>query len=519
MEIKSAAKAAVLIMVITLMSKVLGFIREMVIAAGFGASFSTDAYVVALTIPAVLFASFSRALQTTFIPVFNELLYQRNKKEAFLFANSALNAMLIFVFLVSLLSFLFMPQITRIMAPGFPEEVHRLTVTLARIMVFTGFFWGMIGITGGMLNSFKIFGPPAAAGIIYNLIIIGSVFICGSFLGIKGLAIGTALGVMGQFMIQVPWLKKLGVTWCRHLHLHDAALKKMGRLMLPVLAASVMVQLNVVVDRLLASNLPEGSIAALNFANRLNGFVLGIFVTAFVTVIFPALSQKSAAGDHEGFQNLFLQGIKTVMFLTVPATVIILVFKVPLIRLLFERGAFDSHDTWMTATAFLYYGVGLPAFGLREVINVAYYAVQDTRTPVFFGIGCLLLNILLNLILVRSMAHGGLALATSLAACVYTVVTINLLYRKLKWRQGRELAAVFFKVVLAALVMGLVMGAGNVLLVDGRQLYFIREALSIGGLLLVGGAAYLGMAFLLKINEAREIILMVGNICRKKFKR
>ena len=519
MGTKDGARAALLIMGITLGSKVLGFIREMVIAAGFGASFYTDAYVVALTIPAVLFASVSRALQTTFIPIFNELLYQKEKKEAFRFANSALNTVIIFMALVSVIAFIFMPQITRVIAPGFQGEVHRLTVTLARIMICSGFVWGMVGITGGMLNSFKLFGPPAAAGIIYNIFIIGTVVIFSSTLGIKGLAVGTALGVAGQFLIQVPTLKKLGMTWRRYLDLKDAALRKMGKLMIPVMAGSVMAQLNVVVDRLLASQLPEGSIAALNFGNRLNGFVLGVFIMSFVTVIFPALSQKAAVGDNAGFQNIFLRGIKTVIFLTVPATVIILVFKVPLIRLLFERGAFNSEDTLITATAFLYYGVGLLAFGLRDVINVAFYAVQDTRTPMFFGIGCLLLNIILNLALIGPMGHGGLALATSLAGAAYVIVTIALLYRKLKWQNNWEILTALGKVLIASVVMGMVMWVGNLLLGDHMLQSFMRQAVLIAGLITVGGGAYLSMAYILKIEEVFMIFTILGERWHSLIKR
>lgn len=516
MEIKTAAKSAILIMVITLGSKVLGFIREMVIAAGYGASSYTDAYVVALTIPAVLFASFSRALQTTFIPIFNELLYQGEKKEAFFFANSTLSAVMLFAALLSGLAFIFMPQITHVISPGFQGDVFRLTVSLARIMVSAGVVWGILGITGGMLNSFYFFGPPAAAGIIYNVIIIGGVIIFGPSLGIKGLAAGTALGVVGQFLIQVPWLKRLGMTWRFHVCFNNAALKKMGKLMLPILAGSVMVQLNVVVDRLLASRLPEGSIAALNFANRLNGFVLGVFVLAFVTVIFPALSQKAAAEDFPGFHNLFLQGIKIVMFFTLPATVIIIVLKVPIIRLLFERGAFSSHDTFITATAFFYYGLGLMACGLREIINVAYYAVQDTRTPMIGGIGCLMLNIALNLILVRPMAHGGLALATSLAVSVYSVLMIFILYQRLKWKNYRELLTSLGKMLTAAIGMGMVMKCGVKLLEPQNALCLLQQIIYVGGLSVLGMVIYFVISFVIKVEEVRMIVQTIGEYCKKR---
>jgi len=513
-EVNFAAKSAVLIILITLVSKVLGFTREIIIAAGFGASFYTDAYVVALTIPAVLFSSLSRSLQTTFIPIFNELLYKEEKKAAFIFANNAMNLVIIGTACLSALAFIFMPQITGIISPGFKGEAYSLTISLARIMIPAGMIWGILGITGGMLNSFKVFGPPAAAGIVYNVIIIGSVITLGHYWGIKGLALGTALGVAGELLIQIPWLKKIGVTWSCFLRLKDASLKKMGELMIPILASSVVVQLNVVIDRLLASKLPEGSIAALNFANRLNGFILGSFVFAFVTVIFPSLSQKAAAGDLENFKNLFFKGIKTVFFITCPAIVAILILKVPMIRLLFERGAFDAQDTMITATAFMFYGLGLAASGMREVINVAFYALQDTRTPMIGGICCLLLNIGLNLVLVGPMAHGGLALATSLAVSVYVVIMMIMLYQRLKWKNIKEIIAFLGKVLLASAGMGLAMKFAVIILGHQYGPSLLQQMIYLIGVSALGMTIFFGISLLLKIEEAR----MFMQTLRKYFK-
>jgi len=501
-EFRGAARSAFLIIMITLVSKVLGFTREMVIAAGFGASFSTDAYVVALTIPAVLFSSFSRAIQTAFIPVFNELLLKEGKERVFVFSSSVLNAVALSLSLTSMLAYFFMPQITSVMAPGFEGEAYCLTISLARIMLPVGMVWGIIGISNGILNSMKIFTVPAAVGIAYNFVIISSVLTLGRWWGIKGLALGTALGVVGQFLIQVPWLIKLGLRWRLRLELYHPSIQKLGVLMLPVLASSVVVQLNVVVDRLLASRLPEGSISALNFANRLNGVVLGVFVFAFVTVIFPALSKKAASGAFDQFKKILDQGLKIIVFLTAPATVIILTLKVPLIRVLFQRGAFDNHDTLMTATAFLFYGLGLVAFGLREIINVAFFALQDTRTPMIIGISCLALNMVLNIILVGPMAHGGLAFATSLSCTVYVIAMLILLHRKLGIENLRGLFIFLGKVTASSVVMGLMMTLGKDVVPWGNALG-IGQLFYLGGVGIIGAASFLGV-FALLMSRGRS---------------
>lgn len=509
-EVKGIAKSAIImVIVISLVSKVLGFLRETVIAAGFGASYVTDAYVVALTIPTVIFKSFSNTLQTTFIPIFTEILHNNGKKEAFFFTNIVLNTIILVLTLLSLFLFIFMPQITTVIAPGFKGEIFNLTVKLARIMLPVGVLWGVVGIASGILKSLRIFTVPAAVGITYNLIIIISVISLGKIWGITGLAIGTVLGVLSQIIVQIPWLKSRGMNWEFRLQLSHPALKKLGLLLIPILVSTVVVQLNVVIDRLLASRLPEGSISALNFANRLNGFVLGIFVFALVTVVFPVISQKAVAGEIEDFKRILMRTIRLILFLTVPTTAIIVVLKVPIIRLLFQRGAFDSNDTIATATAFFYYGLGLTAFGVREIVNAAYFALQDTRTPMVVGISSLVLNIILNLVLVRYLAHGGLALATSIAAIVYVSFILFLLHRKLQGINGRELIHTLVKIVAAGFTMGIVMEYIKRIFLYPMGGSWITQLTYVGGLSILGFLSYIIMSVILKIEEVHMIYQLI----------
>jgi putative peptidoglycan lipid II flippase len=512
-EIQRAARSALIIIIITLISKLLGFVREMVIAAGFGASSSTDAYLIALTIPAVLFASCSRSVQTAFIPLFNEMLLKESKEEALKFSNSVINIVSLSLFLISGCAFIFMPQITMLLSPGFKGEIYHLAIILARIMIPVGFVWGIVGISNGLLNSLKIFSIPAAIGISYNLVIIVTVVIFGQWWGIKGLALGTALGVLSQYLIQIPCLKKSGYRWRSSLNLKNPVLKKMGILVLPILASNLVLQLNVVVDRLLASKLPEGSISALNFANRLNGFVLGIFVLAFTTVLFPTLSQKFTAKKIGDFTQIFTGGIRIIMFLTFPAMMIIIMLKVPIISMLFERGAFDRDDTLLTAGAFLYYGLGLVAFGLREIINVTFYALQDTRTPVIFETVCLGLNMTLNIILVRPMAHRGLALATSISCTVYVLIMLLFLHRKIKGIDFFGLVFFVGKMAAASAVMALSILFGQWLLPPETASFFYR-IIYVGGLSILGCASFIAVSLLLKVEE----IFITCRLIREKIK-
>ncbi|WP_338825135.1 putative lipid II flippase MurJ [Moorella humiferrea] len=454
---QTVARATAVVITVTVISKILGFGREAVLAAVFGASQVTDAYLVALIIPSLLFAVVGAAITTVGIPVISEYLYQEEKRvqlDSLLWSSfHTISGVLV---LICLIAFPFAPWLVKLLAPGFSPEQAALTVGLVRIMLPAALFMGLAGWAQGVLNAHKHFLVPAAIGIPYNLILITTIFLSGIFWGIKGVAWGTVLAIASQFFVQLPVLRLLDIRYRPIFDFQHPGIKKMFRQVLPVLVGVSVGQLNVVVDRIMASGLVEGSISALNYALRALQIPQGLFGASLITVLYPLLSEKSAAGSLDGFKEKLARGLETLAFLMVPLLVGMIVLRRELVAFLFQRGAFDATDASMTSTALFYYTLGLLFLVWRDYLAKAFYALQDTVTPMFTGIISVVVNIGLNLMLVRHMAHAGLALATSVAAMVSCVLLIALLRKKLGHLGGKNIFFEIAKITLAALLMGII---------------------------------------------------------------
>ncbi|MGE5587971.1 MAG: murein biosynthesis integral membrane protein MurJ [Clostridia bacterium] len=408
-------KAAGIIAFVSIISKLLGFARETSLAAVFGATASTDAYLVGHTVPMLVFAAVGAALGNTFIPVFSQVKQERGREAAFRTANSVINAVLILSLGCVAVGELFAGALAHLVAPGFHGPARSLTVAMSRIMFPIIPFQGLSGIFTGMLQAESNFAAPALVSLAFNAVLIISILGLGPVFGIRAVAAGTVAAVAAQALLQVPALVRLGYRWKPILDLRDPGLRRIGALVGPVLVATAVGQLGVVVDRVLASGLAEGSVAALNYGNRLMGLVPGIFGLAIVTVMYPTLAGFAATRDLVRFGKAFAEAAKMINFICVPVAVGMAVLRVPLVRLAFERGAFDARATEATAWALLFFCVGVGVFTLRDMANRAFFALQDTTTPMIVGAASVGINIGANLLLVGTLKHGGLALGTSLA--------------------------------------------------------------------------------------------------------
>lgn len=457
MGTRQLVQATVVVAIASGLSKILGFLRETAIAAQFGATSDTDAYLVAFIIPSLIFASIGTTITTVFIPVYTECYSkQGNEKALKLFRNVSTFLVLLVILLIALGEVLAAPLV-RLLAPGFTGEVVSLTVNLTRLMFPSIFFMAFSGLYMGVLNATQHFTAPALVGLPYNIIIILSIIVLGKSYGIYGLAIGILLAVASQMAIQMPVLLKKGNSHKWVLEFRDPELRKMIRLMLPVLLGTAAAQVNVMVDRILASGLPEGSISALNFAFRIYALPIGIFVMALVTVIYPQLARHASLGNREGVGNSLARGLGLIAFLVAPMMVGMLVLRQPIVRVLFERGAFEPVATRATAYALLFYAVGLVPQSLVEMLTRGFWALQDTRAPMLVGIGAMAINIFLNLFLIKYLAHGGLALGSSLASLASMIWLVVLLRRKgILSGQGRRLVDSFARITVAATAMGLI---------------------------------------------------------------
>jgi len=504
-------KAAGVVGAATFLSRIFGFIRDVVIAWFFGAGFASDAFFVAFRIPNLLRRLFAEgSLSIAFIPIFTEYLSNRGKAEAFHLARSAVRMLSILLAAAAVAGILLSPVIVRVIAPGFagsPEKLS-LTITLTRIMFPYIFFIGLVALCMGILNVLGHFAAPALAPVFLNIAMIGAVLLISPHLTqpVFGLAIGVLIGGALQLLLQVPFLIKKGCYFWQKANLAHPGLKRVGNLMLPAVFGAAVYQINILVNTLLASLLPEGSVSYLYYADRLVQFPLGIFAIATATAVLPSLSRQAAAKDFQALKGTFAYAVKFVFFITIPAMVGLIVLREPIVSLLFKRGAFDAVSTRMTAEALLYYAIGLWAFSAVRIVVSTFYALQDTKTPVRMAVLSIIANILLGVILMQWLSHGGLALATSLASMLNLVLLLRALRTRFGSLEWGDMRVSVYKTMMASVAMGgivrvtafYVIPAGNR---TGSGLFW-----GLFGCIFVGLVCYGAFSFLIKSAELKAVL-------------
>lgn len=509
------AKSAFWLMVVTMLSKVLGFGREIILGYFYGTSAYSDVYIVAMNIPLVVFSSIGVALVTTFIPLYQEALTSKGEERALKFSNNVMSIVVILSIILGVLGFVFAEPLVKLFAMHYTGEKLELAVKFVRIMIGGVVFIGLSNLMTSYLQIKGDFTIPGMIGFPNNIIIITSIILSAVTGNIYILAIGTLIGMLSQFLFQVPFAIKKGYKFKPTIDFKDEYLKKMLWLVMPVLIGVAVNQINAMVDRSLASGLEDGVITALNNANRLNGFVMGMFIATLGAVIYPTLSKLSTENNKEKFAESVANSVNCVNLLVVPASVGAMILATPVVRILFERGAFNDRSTMLTATALVFYSVGMVGFGLRDILGKVFYSLKDTKTPMINGIIAVVLNIVLNIALVKVMGHGGLALATSLSAIICIILLFISLKKKIGYYGQDKIRSTFIKTVVASLVMGVVTYFVYKFLFGILGLGFIQEAISLGVSIAIGGAIYLALIIVFKVEEVNMAIDMI----KKKLKR
>lgn len=491
----------------TLLSRVLGLVRDMVIAFFFGTGMVADAFLVAFRIPNLLRRLFAEgSLTIAFIPVFTELLKQKGKEEAFLMARAILTLVSLVLVLITLLGIILAPWIVQILAFGWHgfADKFQLTVLLTRIMFPYILLVGLLAVFMGILNSLRHFAAPAAAPVFLNLgIIAATLWLAPHFSQpIIGTAIGVLIGGILQVGLQIPWFLQEGLTLLPCWRPLDPALKKTGLLLLPAVFGSAIYQINQMVNTLLATCLPEGSVAWLYYADRVVEFPLGIFAIAISTAALPSLAKQAADKDMAHLRETFGHSLRMVFFIILPTMIGLIVLREPVFQVLFQRGAFSDQSTKMAGQAFFCYCLGLWAFaGIKVMIN-GFYALQDMRTPVKIATLTLIANIVFALILIGPFKHAGLALALSLSSALQFILLAFYLQKKTSILFLRPILITIIKSLSAALVMG-----GCVHWLYARFwlarpfLAFSKQVLILSGLILSGLVIYLIMTKILGCPE------------------
>ena len=448
-------KAALLVIIITIFSKLLGFGREIALSYFYGASAITDAYLISQTIPTVIFSFIGAGIATGFIPMYSRLFEEKGNLGANKFTNNLSNTLLLLASIIVAIVLLFTGPIVKLFASGFTGETLELAIRFTRISVFGVYFTALLNIFTGFLRLHDNFIIPALVGFPMNLVIISSLYLSAKT-NIYVLAMGTVLASASQLIFLIPFVRKTGYRYQPVLNLKDEHLKMMVMLALPLIFGTSVNQINVLVDRTLASGIAVGGISALNYAQRLNGFVQGLFVTSITTVLYPMISKMAAEKNMRGLKTSVSEAISIINLLVIPATIGAMLFSKEIIGLLFGRGSFTPEAIEITANALFYYSIGMLAFGLKNVLSNAFYAMQDTKTPMINATIAVVLNIILNLILSRYLGIGGFALATSISAMVSTILMFITLRKKIGGFGLKEITGSFIKISLASLVMGLI---------------------------------------------------------------
>lgn len=503
---KKAAKSASIIMFFTLISKFLGFLREVLIASKFGSGWETDTYFIAMTATTMSMGMVGAALNTTVIPIFSEIEVRHGKKRKIDYMNNILNVVFFISIIIMVFGWIFSPAIIKLLAKGFEGKQFELAVKLNRIGLPIVVFMGMTYIFKGFLESNESFIAPAAMSFPFNLIYIGFLIFFSKEYGIEGLMVASVLAAVSQTVIQIPSSKRLGYKYKCNFNLKDRYLRKALYLTIPVLIGSTINEINIIVDKRLASVLTAGSVSALNYGNRIKGIVLGVFVTAIATVIFPMLSKESSKDDLDSLKKIMGYGINIILIITIPAMIGLIILAEPFVRLFFQRGAFDRTATFMTSQAVIFYSIGMVAEALKIMLNKVYYSLQDTRTPMINGIIAVLVNIVFNLILVKSMGHRGLALATSISAIATVLLLVNGLRKKIEDIDMKSYVISLFKSTVASVIMGIIVYLiynGLFSFANGRFLLdLIIFLFSVG----VGAVIYLVLCYMFKVEEIKMLV-------------
>lgn len=455
------ANASLILTVAALASRLLGWIRLLVIGSQFGATADLDAYFAAFRIPDAIFQLVvAGALSAALIPVFSSYRAREDEKEAWRLASSVINLVLVALAVFSAIMAILAPWVVPIIAPGFDGPTTELTVRLTRLMLLSPVFVGMGAVVSGLLNSYGRFGVPAVAPLVYNLAIIAAAVILAPLLGVEGLAIGVVIGSILHLAIQLPQLRKVGQGYDLSIGLSHPGVRQVAWLMGPRLLGLAAGQLNFIVSTVLASNLGVGSVTAYNYAFQLSQIPVGVLGVSVAVALFPTFSRDAALGHIAEIRRQLSTSLRILIFLAAPLTAVMIVLARPIAAVFFQYGLFSTDAADRTASALVFFSIGLAGHIVVHVLTRAFYAMQDTRVPVLWAIIAVAINVPLMAILSGPMGVEGLALALSISASLEVLGLVWALRRRIDSIEEAAVLRSGARSVLAALLAAAVMLGG-----------------------------------------------------------
>ncbi len=508
-------KSASIISIITVASRILGYVRDQRLTLLLGTTGIADSFVLAYRIPNILRRLVGEGSMTaSFIPVFTDYMRNRSREETWAFANRLFWTFSVVLAGLTVLGVIFSPLMVRLFSMFGKNQVQVEAVYLNRLMFPYILFIGMAALAMGILNCFHIFGMPAATPILLNIsfIVFSTAAVWRYFSSpAAALAVGVLVGGILQFFLQVPQLVRKGMNFKFGVSFTDPGVRRVARLMVPGFIGIGIAQINLLVDTIFvnAKIMPEGSLISLYVADRVTELVLGGYAIAVATTILPMMSHQASAGDYEGMKRTFGFSLRIVSFITIPAAVGLVILREPIVQVLFQHGQFVAESTRLTARALLYYSIGLPAFAAVKLIVPAFYSTQDTSTPVRVAGITVVANIALNLIFLfyffAKFKNGGPALASALAA----YLNVAILFTIFRLRFGRigtvEILTSMAKIALCAAVMGVVCWSALRYSQFDMIAHFFPRLVVFVCLIVSATLTYLGLAWLFRCNELSEV--------------
>ena len=509
--------ASLILTVAALASRLLGWIRLLVIGSPVGASRELDAYFAAFRIPDAIFQLVvAGALSAALIPVFSGYRARGQDEEAWKLASSVINLVLIALAALSLVMAIFAPILVPIVAPGFDAPTTELTIRMTRVMLISPVLIGMGAVVTGILNSYQQFTVPAIAPLLYNLAIIFAAIFLAPIMGVEGLAVGVAIGSLAHLAVQLPNLARVGQRYDLTIGLGHPGVRRVAWLMGPRTLGLAAGQINFLVSTVLASGLPEGSLTAYNYAFQLSQIPVGVIGVSIAVALFPTLSQDAALGRIGEIRRQVANAVRVLVFVAAPLTAIMVVLREPLTSVFYQYGLFSQSATDRTASTLLFFALGLVGHIVVHVLTRAFYAMQDTRTPVAWAIIAVAINVPLMAMLVGPMGVEGLALALSISSVLEVIGLLWYLRRRIESVDGTAIARTVLRSGVAALAAALLM-LGGLTLFEGALGGILDNAVGRLVALLVLSAA--GMAIFLLVAAALrspEIEQLRGVIARRR---
>lgn len=486
-------------------SRVMGFIRDMLMASYFGATVMSDAFFVAFRIPNLLRRFIAEGtLTVAFIPIYTDVLMKKGEDEALRLAQKVFTMQMAAILALTAAGIIFSPQIVEIMGYGFTDRnIIGITVDINRIMFPYLFFVGLVAFSMGILNSHGYFFAPAFSTVLFNLgIIIGIVFFSRFFdQPLYGVSIGVLLGGFLQFILQIPYMIKAGFRVKISFDFRNPSIRRIMRLFVLAFYANGIIQINILISTIFATSLPAGSLSYIYYSDRLVELVLGIFIISISSVILPEMSKLSSSEDHGKMKELYTSSIRSALFLAIPACVALMALGLPIISVLFVRNKFTMDDAVMTQSALFFAAAGIPSVSILRITTPAFFSLEDVRKPVISATVGLAVFLISGYTLMHTgLKHAGLTLANSLSVTVQMALLLFWLQKKIGRISPEKIIPALAKYLFSSLVMG---GAVYWLsvMVPWDSGGLILKAGSLMAIILSGSIIYFGLCYFLKVEE------------------